>query len=113
MQHDMDCVYNWWLEYKIPISLEKSSVLHLGANNLCRRCTCGNFALPIETACNNLGILHTVDDSYYSSLVANIVQKARQIFNTSLRATSSCNPIFLLNIYLAYFKPTLDYASQI
>ena len=111
MQHDVDCLYNWIR----PISLEKSAVLHLVANNPCLRFICGNFALSVVTACKDLGVMRrpTVDDSYYSNHVANIMQKAGQLVDTSLRAISSRNPIFLLNMYLTYIKHTINYASQI
>ena len=36
MLHDVNCVYNWSLEYEFTISLKESSDLHLGANNPCR-----------------------------------------------------------------------------
>ncbi len=53
------------------------------------------------------------DDSYYSGHVVNIVQKARRLVGTSMRAISSRNPAFLLSVFLTYIKQTLNYASQI
>ena len=87
--------------------------MHLDAKNPCRCYMFGNYALPVVTACKGLSVLRTVDDSCYSSHVANIMQKARRLLGTSIRAKSSHNTTFILNVLLASIKPTLNYTSQI
>ena len=73
----------------MPIALDKSSVMHLGTNNLCRQHVQGSSTLFVVITCKDLGAEQVVEDCYYNNgYITSIVQKARRLVGLSTRAVS-------------------------
>lgn len=96
----------------MPISVDKSGVLHYGAFNLGHTYACGEHEMPNIMQFKDLGVIRTADGRY-SEHISNMVQKARRLVGATVRGIQSRDPSLLLRVFTTYIKPILMYASPI
>jgi hypothetical protein len=112
VQGDLDAIAAWSAANKLPLSLEKSCVIHYGSGN--RRSTFdfnGHMLSEVEEH-DDLGILRSTDFQY-SRHVSNMATKVSRVCGMFCRAFVSRSREFMLRLWLSYLRPKLEYASQV
>jgi hypothetical protein len=112
IQANVQRVHDWSLAMSMPLSIEKSVVLHCGADNPLRQYQCGTDILPDATNITDLGVIRSRDSSYREH-VASVAQKGRRLVGQCFRALQSRDPTFMTQVYNTYILPVLLYASPV
>jgi hypothetical protein len=72
---DIDTIYSWSVENKLPLCLKKCQCLHVGASNIQHIFTIDGFAVQAVVELTDLSITHSTTNSY-DMHISNIVRKA-------------------------------------
>ena len=102
----------WSGDHRIPLSLNKSDVLHCGNNNTTLLYILDNHSLPVMSQFKYLSILRTKRATYRNRF--NIVAALRsKLCGALLHSFRTRQLILLCSAYLAYVKPKLMYAAPV
>jgi hypothetical protein len=111
-QHDLDAIGAWSAANQLPLCIPKCQCLHLGRSNVNSNYTlCGSTVATVDQL-TDLGVLRSSDYSY-APHIGSIVRKATRSAALLLRAFSTRNEEFLMRLFKAYVRPTLEYASPV
>jgi len=106
-QEVLDALYAWSDSWRLPLSLQKCTILHLGRNN-----THHNVSLPDVTVVTDLGIL--VDNNLrLTKHYRSIVNKANHRSSLILKSFQSRNPQLLFRAFIVFVRSLLDYSSPV
>lgn len=106
LQHDLDTILKWSLEWLLPLNIEKCVVLHIGKNNPSRH------PLSTVTSHNDLGVIIN-SDLNWSEHIVSVCKRA----NSKLFLIRKCFTRISLNsmcrLYSIYVRPTLEFAGPV
>jgi len=111
LTNHITAVYKRANEWQLSVSIENCYILSLGKATNQVALSIGNSVLPVVQSCRDLGITMTHDLSF-SEHINNMVFKAHQRANATLRCFVSRNITLLLRAYLVYVRPLLEYNSS-
>jgi hypothetical protein len=112
IQTNINCVFSWSEARGMPLSMDKSLVVHCGVANPRHRYHCSSCLLPEADSIRDLGVTRSSDCTFREH-VSLLAQRGRQLVGRCFRAIQSRNPIFMLRVYRTYILPVLNYASPI
>jgi ribonuclease P/MRP protein subunit RPP40 len=111
LQRDLEAVWEWSEEMRLPLCLQKCQCLHIGQSNRRRVYKVNGESLSVTDKCVNLGIIRTSSFSYdhIRSVISTASRAAGMIYRVfSLRST-----VFLMNLFRTYVIPILEYVSPV
>ena len=109
-QKDLDIISMWSTGTKMPISVDKSLVLHGGTNNPRNSYRLAGKILPCESSIRDLGIIRQADGSY-SQHITDVITKASRLAGAVSRALRHRPAAIQWLAFNAYILPVLMYAS--
>jgi ribonucleases P/MRP protein subunit RPP40 len=110
VQDAVTILERWSRDNRMPLSLEKCSVLHRGRNNPCHVYSlCGQPMMPGEVFVD-LGITRS-NDCAYSQHITSVITRGRRAAGAILHAFSSRDCDILWPAFVAYVKPIVMYGS--
>ncbi|EYC30086.1 hypothetical protein Y032_0005g2442 [Ancylostoma ceylanicum] len=112
LQEAVDFVSQWANQWKLPLSSEKTEVLHLGPHNINHVYTISDTSITSVEEVVDLGFLITKNLSFdkHCERVAN---KAMRIVHNIFRGLITRNSAVLLKAYKAYVRPILEYGTPV
>ena len=96
----------------VPLSIEKSLVIHYGTNNLCYQYYCEERELPSSVTFVDIDVVRC-SNATYSEQVTTVAHKGRRLVGLCSRLLSYRNADFMLRAYKTYVLPVTLYASVI
>lgn len=111
IQLALNCVQTWCLTWQLNLSVEKCSILKLGAGPEVPF-TLGTHVLPYACSVRDLGIVIDKQLSFSEHCSA-LVKKARRTCGIVLKCFSSGKVSLLLKAYKTYIRPQLESATQV
>ena len=112
MKSDLQAVGLWSADNKLPISLEKLTVMHNGATNICANYVISGQLLVSEDSCMDLGVLQS-KTFCYNKHAQKVALKATKLTGMMMKIFSSRKPAFLRKFFVSYNRPTLEYAAPV
>jgi len=111
-QAGLDALNAWSVDWQLPISVNKCSVLHLGRKNIDHTYQLNGVSLPDVKEVTDLGI--KVDSNLrFVKHYRFISNKAQQRASLILRTFRSRDPILLFKAFSVYVRPLLEYCSPV
>jgi hypothetical protein len=110
MHADLDAVVEWSDRNKLPISIDKTVVLHYGIGNLMIQYMIHSVLVKSVTSCKDLGVLRTSNFSYEEH-VCNVALKATRLAGMTLKLFCTRDALFLKRVFTTYIRPCLEYAA--
>jgi len=111
-QAGLDALVQWSVDWQLPISLHKCSVLHLGRKNNCNSYQVDGVTLPNVYEVTDLGVL--IDSNLrFTKHYRFIANKAQHRASLILRTFRSRDPFLLFKAFSTYVRPLLDYCSPV
>lgn len=112
LQNALNVVDHWATQWKLPLSREKSKVVHLGGNNLSFSYSVDGILIEEVDQILDLGFLITKDLSFdlHCERIANAA--SRIVYNL-FKALTTRNTITYLRAYKTYVRPLLEYGTVI
>jgi len=115
MQHNLNQISNWSIDWQMEISVAKCFILPIGGKHLClfnRQYTLDNFVLPTVFNIRDLGII--VDSNLsFSNHVNSIVSRANIKANLIIRCFVSGDRDLLVKAFTVYVRPVLEFDSPV
>ena len=112
LQQDVDAVARWSVVNKLTISYEKSMTLHFGNGNLRTQYVMNGKVIGSGNGCMDL-IVYRSDTASYEPCARSVALKASRLASMVLKIFSTREPDFLKCLFVAYVKPTLEYAVAV
>ena len=112
MQCNLNAIEGRSIENKLPISLLKCSVLHYGARNAKTTYSFGNQLFANVNEYMDLGIASS-DTFTYSNHIHTIVMRVSRLTGMVMKIFGTCDKKILLQIFCAYIRLKLKYASPV
>jgi len=112
LQTDLNSVAKWASNNKISFNISKSSVLHLGSNNIKLPYSLNGVMLSSKDTIRDLGILIDCKLNFHSQCAA----AAKKAINTAyyiMKSFSFLNPYLFATLYKVYIRPHLEYCIQV
>jgi hypothetical protein len=112
LQNALDSLVKWSNTWQLEISAPKCSILHLGKHNPEFEYFIDNNAVKSVDQCKDLGVQISRDlkPSTHCNIIAT---KAYRIINMLFRCFINCNVQMLLQCYVSYVRPILEYSSTV
>ena len=92
LQKDVKAIVDWSIANRLPISFEKSVVLHYGSNNVKKYVQSGKVISSADS-CKDVGVLKSSNFSYEEH-ARNTALKAARLAGMVLKVFSTCKPAF-------------------
>lgn len=108
LQHDLDHLAAWTIDWLIPLNPLKCTVLHLGGNKAQRTYHLLGHQLTAVTSQTDLGIIMS-DDLKWGLQTNAVVKKVNSLLYMVRRAFSDFTPELLRAILVTYVFPILEY----
>ena len=112
IQCNLGAVYDWAEENKLSLSLPKCVSLHYGHRNRQRQYALGGVAIKSEQQSGDLSVIRSANFRY-DAHVRNIILKASRLAGMSWRVFATRSQQFQANLFAAYIRPLIEYASQV
>lgn len=112
LQNGIDAVASWSGRWGLPLSEEKSHVLHLGPRNARFSYNIGGVTVSSATSVRDLGFIVSEDLSF-DSHCEYIATKATRLIYNIFRALSTRKHEVLLQAYKTYVRPVLEYGTVV
>lgn len=112
LQNSIDALHSWTVDWNLPLSKEKTKVLHLGGNNPNYPYYVDGSLITSVDEVTDLGFVVTKSLSFdkHCELIAN---KATAMVFKLFRALSTSNSAVLLWAYKTYVRPLLEYGTPV
>ena len=107
----LDTFEKWSGKNGMPLSLDKSMVLHYGHNNPRHVYSLFGEDLKQSETLANLGVTRSTDCSYHNHYL-NVIKKGRRAAGAILHAFTTRYFAVLWSAYKLYVQPTLMYCTQ-
>ena len=91
MMSDVQAVGVWSADNKLPISLEKSTVMHYGATNICENYVINGQLIASVDSCMDLGVLQS-KTFCYDEHAQKVALKATKLTDMMMKIFSSWEP---------------------
>jgi hypothetical protein len=112
MQDCINRLYQWSIDWKLPLALHKTNVLHIGKTNRRQQYQIHNFPIEAVTVMRDLGVL--IDDKLsFEPHINQQIAKANAIATLILKAFSFRSPEKYISLFFTYVVPILEYCSEI
>jgi hypothetical protein len=112
LQSTINKIVDWSKFWDLPISIPKTSVLHLGSNNPRNTYRILNDPIVESTIVRDLGLF--VDEKLaFEFHVDNKVLKANILCKNILRSFQFHDPSKYIDLYRIYVRPILEYCSEV
>jgi hypothetical protein len=108
--NDIDTVAEWSREFSMPLSVEKSNVMHCGPSNPKHNYACNGVILPSASEISDLGVMRS-NLAPYASQASKASAKASKMCGLILAAFRCHESRVLWPAFKAYVLPLLRYAS--
>ena len=112
IQSALEAVDRWSVCWELPLSKEKTKVLHIGANNPHHTYRLRLSDLDTVEKIVDLGFLIKGDLSFDDHCKAIALRATRLTYNI-FRALSTNNPIVLIKAFKTYVRPILEYGTVV
>ena len=112
LQAGLDLLFNWSVDWQLPISINKCNMLHLGRSNGCHTYHLDSTDLPNVNNITDLGVLLDSNLRFikHYRLIAN---KAHHRASLILRTFKSRDRYLLFKAFTVYVRPLLEYCSPV
>jgi hypothetical protein len=111
-QQAVDLVSDWSVTHRMPLSIEKSGVLHCGSNNPGRKYNLAGRQLPQLEHLRDLGVLRSTTAGY-SDHINSLVPACNRLCGALQRVFRSREPTLLWSAFQTYVKPKIMYAAPV
>jgi Reverse transcriptase (RNA-dependent DNA polymerase) len=111
-QQVVDLVRHWSITHKMPLSVEKSGVLHCGTNNPTRPYYLDGQNLPVLQHFKDLGVWKSPSASY-SHHINSLIPACNRLCGSIQKAFRSRDPDMLWSAFQTYIKPKIMYAAPV
>lgn len=112
LQQALNQVIGWSAEWGLPLSSEKTKLLHIGRRNARYDYLFDGVSIAKVDQTRDLGFFITRDLSF-DSHCERIAATAHGVVHRLFRALSTDNPSVLLRAYKSYVRPLLEYGTVI
>jgi hypothetical protein len=112
IMQDLNILSAWSNSTGLHFNFNKCATLHYGNKNPNFIYNVCGYNLPTVNSVSDLGVLRTTTLNY-DDHCANIIRRANGCCATILRVFASRNASFMVKVFVAYVRPTLEYASQL
>ena len=112
MQQDVVAVARWSVVNKLPISYEKSMTLYFGKGNVRTQYLMNSKVIASGKGCMDLRIYRS-DTASYEPHARSVAPKASRLAGIVFKIFSTREPDFLKRLFVAYVRPTLEYAVAV
>ena len=112
LQSNVDAVWKWSVDWQLPISVKKCSVVDYGKTSCDLTLLLNNQKLPTLAGVTDLGIVFT-DSLSFSNHIVYIVNRAKIRCNMLYRCFVTKQIHFLVKGFTTYIRPVLEYCSQV
>ena len=112
LQAGLDLLFNWSVDWQLPISINKCNMLHLGRSNGGHTYHLNSTDLPNVNNITDLGVLLDSNLRFikHHRLIAN---KAHHRASLILRTFKSRDRYLLFKAFTVYVRPLLEYCSPV
>ena len=108
-QTDLDVIYDWSMINQLPLSQPKSQCLNTGHKNGRHIDMLGGTPIFAVEECINLGIIR-ISDFSHETHINSVVRKAFCLRGMLFGAFPTRSVLFKTKLYIAYVRPTIEYA---
>jgi hypothetical protein len=112
IMHDLNMLSVWSEGTGLQFNFKKCFTLHYGNKNPTFVYNVCGHVLPAADSVLDLGVLRTTSLTY-NEHCTNIIRRANSTCAVIMRAFVSRNSYFMVKAFVAYVRPTLEYASQL
>ena len=112
VQRDLDIIGAWSEDYKMPLSVEKSAVLHYGPHNPEHMYTIQGSILQSTDSMRNLGVTRSVEGGF-NQHIAGVVSSASRVAGALSRVFQQRPAAIPWLAIKLYVLPILMYASPV
>jgi hypothetical protein len=110
LQRDLEAVWEWSEEMRLPLCLQKCQCLHIGLSNRRRVYNVNGESVSVSDKCVDLGIIRNSSFSY-DDHIRSVISKASRAAGMIYRVFSLRSTAFLTNLFRTYVIPILEYVS--
>ena len=112
LQEDLEAVSDWLNVWELNLATNKCTVVHFGRSNpKCSYSLCGS-ALKESSGEKDLGV-YISNDLRWDKHVTQVVRKAEGVLASLSRSFVSRSPAIFLQLFKAFVRPHLEYASVV
>jgi len=112
LQHCLDLICEWAVDWQLSISIRKCSVLHIGRSNKGLTYVLNGEPLVATVEARDLGV--TIDNALrFASHCNDIASRAHRRAMLILRCFESRDPHLLFKAFTVYVRPMVEYCSAV
>jgi hypothetical protein len=112
LQANVDAIWQWSVEWQLPLSVKKCVVMDFGKNCHETDILLNNSPLPVVVDVTDLGILFKSNLSF-SCHISSVVSRAKARCAMLFRCFITKQVQFLLKGFICYVRPILEYCCQV
>ena len=112
LQADLNSIAQWASDNKIAFNISKSSVIHLGSNNIKLPYLLNGTKLSPKETIRDLGILIDCKLNFHNQCAA-AAKKAIGTAHYIMKSFSFLNPYLFTTLFKTFIRPHLEYCIQV